>query len=362
MCVVSCPEPDELVCLGDHVLPYLDGGHQARNGSHSVRGRCPACRRGADSLTISPGDRGQRLVWKCHSGCGPGEVRAALIQAGVHPECLGGWLSRDRPATAQPREPAGDDRAAAIEKVISSTRPGPVQALWVGAVLWHGGQMPRGAALLDLAARVGVSRSTAYEVAASISRNGVTPGGAPGVTASVTASPGAGRGPLQSVQPRNASTSGFGVTVTGEAPYSVSAHPPPAARTCDGCGGPLGERRSDARYCKAACRVKAARARRARASDQGKRGEGVGPRAAPGAKPQVSAVGEVEPQVSVPAPRAAGGWPVGGAGGGPGAGLAGVRGVRGDRGSPARVPGAPAEPARPGACYGSVQQPDCRYG
>lgn len=58
-------------------------------------GTCPRCGHGGFSITA--GDQGRvplRHIWHCNChrcGCDPAEVRAAMLDAGVADDCLGGY-------------------------------------------------------------------------------------------------------------------------------------------------------------------------------------------------------------------------------------------------------------------------------
>jgi len=74
------PDP----CAWKHVAAVLPIG---REGSKSNR-LCPCHDDRKASLSINPG-RIQRVIWHCGAECDPGDIRAALLAAGVDESCLG---------------------------------------------------------------------------------------------------------------------------------------------------------------------------------------------------------------------------------------------------------------------------------
>ena len=71
-------------CAWDHVAARVPKG---REGTRSVR-LCPVHDDRKASLSINPG-RVHRVVWHCGAECDPGDIRAALLDLGVHESCLG---------------------------------------------------------------------------------------------------------------------------------------------------------------------------------------------------------------------------------------------------------------------------------
>lgn len=136
-------------CLYEHVRPKL-AQTRMLNGGLTVRARCPTC--GAhDTLTVSAGEH-QRVVWSCYTrSCDGGDVRAALLLAGVPSGCL-------------PRG-KGEERSLAelaLSVLRSGDRRGRAQ-LRAYLVLLGYRRWPGGAELVQLAGEVGVGRAEAFE-------------------------------------------------------------------------------------------------------------------------------------------------------------------------------------------------------
>ncbi|MGH3407861.1 MAG: hypothetical protein ACRDRJ_35970 [Streptosporangiaceae bacterium] len=73
-------------CAYDHVAARLPRG---REGTKSVR-LCPCHDDTKASLSINPGDE-TRVIWRCGAECDPGDIRAALLEHGADPSCLGNY-------------------------------------------------------------------------------------------------------------------------------------------------------------------------------------------------------------------------------------------------------------------------------
>jgi hypothetical protein len=111
---------------------------------------CPAHGDHKPSLSVSMG-KYKRITWKCHAGCDEREVRDALIERGVFPECLPRSASEMRDLEEQLRDLLTSDLSHADVRLralalLDSPR----------------GKLPKGAGLSELATKVHVSRSGAF--------------------------------------------------------------------------------------------------------------------------------------------------------------------------------------------------------
>ena len=141
-------------CLFDHIAPHLAKANrtepESADFSIAYDCICPAHGSSGRKLRISVGRN--CLYLKCYAGCDEMAVRAALIRAGVHAECL--------PITSQ--------RKANLVDQLTSVAEDPDldhghKLLLIAAHLRGMRDLPRGSALEDLAASVGLSRSRAFD-------------------------------------------------------------------------------------------------------------------------------------------------------------------------------------------------------
>jgi hypothetical protein len=245
---VTCPEDDPRFCLPDHVLPHLDGWTRSPTIPNQYYARCPAHGGHKRSLGIRVGDQGRRIVWNCRADCSQAEVRAAMVAAGVPDGCLPG-------VRGQRTE---DALRSAIIAAFRTVRPGRERELAILAAVF--GEPRSKAALVRLAERFGIPRSTAYRV--TDMSNGRT-----NVTAMRRLTPSSHRTPRPATgQERDASTCAFdAIHHTGvhnqvgpegrpRAPLSITPAPVPRCRLCD---GEITGRRADAGYCSRSCQQKA---------------------------------------------------------------------------------------------------------
>jgi hypothetical protein len=249
-----CPD-DPGWCLNDHIRPRLDGWTESPTVPGQYYARCPAHGGRKRSLSIRVGDRGRRIVWRCHAEprCPDAAVRAALIRRDVPDGCL----------PRVPGQRTEDELAATIIAICASVPPGRPRELAILAAV-YGVQHSR-AALAVLGERFGIDRSTAYRVT-DLSHDATDETDTRQILLSHDATA------CRTVrQTRDGFTCGFGESVTpgvdhsvgrdGHPRVSVFVTPPVSVTQCEVCGrGPVP--RADARYCDSSCRQKAYRARR----------------------------------------------------------------------------------------------------
>lgn len=153
---MACNAPSR-ECLEWHVRPKLDGATTVQRdseGFYYFTVRCPAHDDGKPSLKISQGKQ-RRLVWFCHAGCADGKVRHALIGCHIDAACL-------PRSTAEMR-----DFEESLRTLLTSDLGHADVRLRALAMLDSpGGELPRGRALVELAGRVGVSRTEAFRARA----------------------------------------------------------------------------------------------------------------------------------------------------------------------------------------------------
>lgn len=150
--VPACDVP-RLECLHHHIAPRLAGARE--NSSHTgYRALCPVHDDRDPSLSVSVGEH-QRIVWKCHAGCDPLRVRAALIETyRIDRGCLS--LSRKEEAAL----------VEVIEDILTmTTKEDTMVRLRALAALRGYRELPHGADLLRLASDIGIGRSQAFEYA-----------------------------------------------------------------------------------------------------------------------------------------------------------------------------------------------------
>lgn len=143
-------------CLAHHIRPHLlpSAGeiHKDREtGLLTFTVRCPAHDDQKPSLSISQGTY-KRITWNCHAGCTDAKVRHALIDAKIQHGCL-------------PRSAAEmrDFEEALRELLTSEMNHAEVRIRALALLDSPGGKLPGGAALEELAAKVRVSRSRAFD-------------------------------------------------------------------------------------------------------------------------------------------------------------------------------------------------------
>ena len=160
-------------CAWDHVASHVARG---REGSRSVR-LCPCHDDGKASLSINPG-RVHRVVWHCGAECSETDIRAALLDLGVHESCLGRYglpmHCRPRPAHRRPGSAlvAAAKRYEAILKLPGDLN-GSLLRMCIQALSEGGGDLPGDPYELlpvnlddfrALAGRAGIERGYAYRV------------------------------------------------------------------------------------------------------------------------------------------------------------------------------------------------------
>jgi hypothetical protein len=130
-------------CAWDHVAAALPKG---REGDRSNR-LCPVHDDRKASLSINPG-RIQRVVWNCGAECDPGDIRAALLDRGVHESCLGRYGLPKRTVTpglrvqyADPATVADAKRWQAIRKLPHDLN-GKLYLMCVQAIEEGDGDLP----------------------------------------------------------------------------------------------------------------------------------------------------------------------------------------------------------------------------
>ena len=161
-------------CAYRHVAAALDKGI---GGDKSNR-LCPCHDDRKASLSVNPG-KIHRVVWHCGAECDPGDIRAALLDRGVHESCLGRYGLPGRLAVPgmriQGHDPAlvaDAKRWHAVAKLPRSLN-GKLYRMCVQAISEGDGDMPgdpfvllpgNQAAFLALAKRTGIERGYAYRV------------------------------------------------------------------------------------------------------------------------------------------------------------------------------------------------------
>jgi hypothetical protein len=248
---MTCPDPQQ--CLSDHIRPRLSGWADSATSHGQYHARCPAHDDHKASLSVTVGERGF-IICHCHRKppCTPADIRSALIRAGVPHSCL---------APVRGQHP--EDRLVSAILAILEDGPGPAGWLRIAAAVLNGGQIPHGADLLRTAARIRLSRRTAYRAAASVtasvtaSANSDTPPGNLGSTEWSTPDTTATTNPQ--VRPSAPSVK----SGTSRDTLAQAASRRVAVTRCELCGCELDmSRRADARFCGSLCRQKASRSRR----------------------------------------------------------------------------------------------------
>jgi hypothetical protein len=110
---------------------------------------CPGHDDAKRSLKISEGKH--RLVWFCHAGCSERKIRHKLIGLGIHPSCLPRSAAESR-----------DFEETLREMLTSDLGHADVRLRALALLDSPGGELPPGAALVELAGAVHVSRAEAF--------------------------------------------------------------------------------------------------------------------------------------------------------------------------------------------------------
>jgi hypothetical protein len=161
-------------CAYEHVAGRVPKG---REGDKSNR-LCPCHDDRKASLSVNPG-RVHRIVWNCGTECDPGDIRAALLDLGVHESCLGRYGLPKRAAvpgmritTADPALVADSKQLHAILKLPRDLN-GKLYVMCVQAISEGGGDLAPDPLILlpvnaddfyALAKRAGVERRYRYEL------------------------------------------------------------------------------------------------------------------------------------------------------------------------------------------------------
>lgn len=153
------------------VLPKGIGGNDRKR-------LCPCHDDHEASLSINPGKKGQRVVWNCHAGCDPADIRQALLDLGIDESCLGNYCKRRAAVPGlhvphlDPAMVADVKRWHAMSKVPMDTN-GAFYKMCCQAIGESGGDVPSDPVRLlpdskrefvALAKRCGFNRSYAYKL------------------------------------------------------------------------------------------------------------------------------------------------------------------------------------------------------
>jgi biotin operon repressor len=282
-------------CLADHVLPHLERVSESGTDPGQYRARCPV-REHDDrkpSLSLRIGDKKpDRIIWECHAGCDPAEVRAAMVRAGVHDGCL----------TRVPGQRTEDALVSALLELLAAQPFGPLRDLLILAMVRRI-ELPRGKRLVELGETIGLRRTAVLEAGKklravtepvteqSVSRTSVTEP----VTERESAKRTSGS---RDELPCHAPTREVDKDSVTGAPYIVAGlnHTPPARR-CGACEAPLPpSRTARAEYCNDKCRQDHHRAKLAKAVENR-------PEPAQPESPPESPVPEPAPEPPKPAKR-----------------------------------------------------------
>lgn len=159
-------------CLKQHVAAELDA-----NG-HGYKCPVPGHADRHASLSLNVGER-VRLVWCCHAGCDPADVRAALLDMGMDESCIGtyGTPRRNGPGAPAPRhaDPGTVADARRFQAVLKlpAEISGPMLRMCVQAISEGDGNLPGDPERLlprdckrfaALARRAGINRTFAYKL------------------------------------------------------------------------------------------------------------------------------------------------------------------------------------------------------
>jgi hypothetical protein len=148
---VPCPDHGGKQCLEWHLKKWLDqpvpklDGYRAYAPCHPDRER-----------SLSIGVVNGRVEIHCFACKDPVKTRAALIKAGWPRECL--------PLSKAAREELADQ----LSDILTSDLGHAAKVLACGVLVIEGGTLPKGESLLNLAARLRVSKSEAYRARHSL--------------------------------------------------------------------------------------------------------------------------------------------------------------------------------------------------
>ena len=161
-------------CAWDHVAARVPKG---REGTRSVR-LCPVHDDRKASLSINPGNV-HRIVWHCGAECDPGDIRAALLDLGIHDSCLGRYGLPKRAAAPGIRIIGHDPGLVAdskrLQTILKLPRDlnGKLYIMCVQAISEGDGDLPPDPLVLlgvnaddfyALAKRAGIERRYRYEL------------------------------------------------------------------------------------------------------------------------------------------------------------------------------------------------------
>ena len=139
-----------------------------KDRSWQFGGECPCCGHGGFSLgAATQSGVTLRHIWHCNCHrcrCDPGDVRAAMVRAGVPADCLGTYA---RKSAAREAAGDGDTLRDAMAAVLADDKIRALAdlKLRMAEVIW--GEAPGDwEGFVAFAERAGVSRSKRYEAAA----------------------------------------------------------------------------------------------------------------------------------------------------------------------------------------------------
>jgi hypothetical protein len=110
-------------CAYEHVAARVPKGTQGDKSNRS----CPCHDDRKASLSINPGDRGMRVVWRCNAGCWFEDIRVALLGLGIHESCLGTYGLPKRTVVPGMRTTTADLAVIADAKRYQAVRKLPVK-------------------------------------------------------------------------------------------------------------------------------------------------------------------------------------------------------------------------------------------
>lgn len=146
-------------CLTDHVCANLDGARRTAEGKRQWSARCPVCARPEESkrtLSLTAGGS-QRIVWMCHRGCAPADVKRAMTARGISLRCVSwspGARAAESPAERSAREEL-EELKGWLEGLIDGTTAGGELRLAIGMRIWESDAK-------TAATKLGISRRTYY--------------------------------------------------------------------------------------------------------------------------------------------------------------------------------------------------------
>jgi hypothetical protein len=151
---MRCGAHDAAECLNDHIRPHLRLA-KVNDAGTSIRALAPCHADREPSLSVSVGGNG-RVIWNCFAGCTQEATRRGLIRSKVAPACLVRSADAERDAEQEIRDILFGDLSA-HHKVLA-----------LAAMSEGYDELPRGDALVDLAARAGVSRREAFRARSAL--------------------------------------------------------------------------------------------------------------------------------------------------------------------------------------------------